>query len=356
MTTMTSRERVMAALAHREPDRTPFFEYVLLSPVADHFLGHRYAYGEYWNELVQEKGWEQALRQLARDIVGLAKALNHDMVYVHACAQPAKAPVPPPEPPPTFDDPVEELAWGIARIEESFAPPPDEPYLIFHWVRQEMEREGIDLPILAPAYTHGIWTNTLLMQVMALEPEVAHRHFALATRWALEAIKQYERLGVEMIGVGGDFAGNRGPLISPAAYRRFVVPEVRHLSRRIHSTGRMAVNASDGNLWPVIDDFLLGCEVDGYLEIESRAGMDLAELKRRFGSRITFFGNMDCSNELSTATPEVVKGLVKECLRQGWGNGGHIFCCNNAITASVPVRNYRAIGEAYREFFGLSAR
>ena len=85
---MTSRERVMAALAHREPDRTPFFEYVLQSPVADHFLGHRYAYGEYWDELVREKGWEPALRQLARDVVSLAKTLGHDLVYVHAQASP----------------------------------------------------------------------------------------------------------------------------------------------------------------------------------------------------------------------------------------------------------------------------
>jgi len=37
--TMTSRERVEAALNHRTPDRTPMFEYVLLSPLADAFLG-----------------------------------------------------------------------------------------------------------------------------------------------------------------------------------------------------------------------------------------------------------------------------------------------------------------------------
>lgn len=90
-----------------------------------------------------------------------------------------------------------------------------------------------------------------------------------------------------------------------------------------------------------------------YIEIDLRAGMELPELKRKFGSKITFFGNLDCANLLSFGTPAQVKEHTKDCLRKGLGNGGHILCCNNAITESVPVANYRAIGEGYREFFGL---
>ena len=54
---MTSRERIEAALNHREPDRTPVFEYVLLSPVADQLLGRLYA-GDpaNWSAMVREKG------------------------------------------------------------------------------------------------------------------------------------------------------------------------------------------------------------------------------------------------------------------------------------------------------------
>ncbi len=350
---MTSRQRVMAALAHDEPDRTPIFEYVLLSPVADHILGRRYAYGENWHEVVQDMGWEAALSRQARDIVDLARILGHDMLYVIPNAPPSRASKVPQLPAPSFNDPVAEMTWRLDMAEAAATPLADAPYLIYDLVRQEMERHDLDLPILAPAYAHGVWADTTLMQVMALAPEVAHRHFALATTRALMSVEKYLARGIILIGVGGDFAGNRGPLISPAAYRTFIMEEVRKISRRVHAGGGFAVNASDGNLWPVIDDFLLGCEVDGYLEIESRAGMELAELKRRFGSSITFFGNMDCSTVLATGTPAEIRQVVRECLEDGWGNGGHIFCCNNAITASVPVRNYLAIGEGYREFFAI---
>ncbi|MBT6144000.1 MAG: hypothetical protein HOH74_01145, partial [Gemmatimonadetes bacterium] len=62
---MNCRERVEAALDHREPDHTPIFEYVLLSPLADQFLGRPYAVDAGWEPLLQELGWERAVRQRA---------------------------------------------------------------------------------------------------------------------------------------------------------------------------------------------------------------------------------------------------------------------------------------------------
>lgn len=66
---MTSRERVMAAFDHREPDRTPIFEYVLGSPVADIILGRPYCDGRNFHVMVAERGWEVAVRQQAIDRV-----------------------------------------------------------------------------------------------------------------------------------------------------------------------------------------------------------------------------------------------------------------------------------------------
>jgi uroporphyrinogen decarboxylase len=220
-------------------------------------------------------------------------------------------------------------------------------------MREEMHRRGIDLPILAPAYLHGIWTDTDLMETMLLAPEVAHEHFRLTTRLALGYVKIYLELGIELIGVGGDIAGN-DPLISPKLYREFIMPEVRDVTRYIHSMKTKAVTASDGNLWPIIDDWLLGCEVDGYLEIDHHAGMTLDRLKLLYGDRITFFGNMDPGLTLSFGTVEEISQMTKSILRAGEGNGGHVFCSSNAITASVSPANYLAMLNAYRGYFDLA--
>jgi len=351
---MTSRERVESALRHRDPDRTPIFEYVLLSPLADILLGRPYGGDpDNWPRLMQELGWEGAVRREAIDRLDLAVLLGHDMLYVVPNPAPpgtAEVKLPPPESLP--DDPVERLKQRNELEEQLTARPRDDTLFIYICLKEEMHQRGLDLPILAPAYVHGIWTDVDLMQAMLLAPDVAHRHFSLATQRALGLVESYLSLDIDQVGVGGDIAGNR-PLISPASYRQFIMPEVRTVTRRVHQAGRWAVNASDGDLWPLLDDFLLGCEVDGYLEIDLHAGMDLRRLKAAYGDRITFYGNLDPGNTLSFASPEEVKRHTIECLEAGLGNGGHILCASNAITASVPLVNYLAVIEAYRAMFGL---
>ena len=348
---MTSRERVEAALNHHAPDRTPFFEYVLLSPLADYFLGHPYAGDpENWNRLVHELGWETAVRQNARDRVELALRLGHDMLYITPNPLPSKF-NPKTESSVPGDDLVEALRQRNTR-EMLAGPISDDVLLIYIFTREEMQQRGIDLPILAPAYLHGIWTDVQLMQAMVLAPEIAHQHFEIATHQALEQIEKFISLGIDQVGIGGDFSGTR-PLISPKAYRTFIVPEMQHLTRRIHQAHLYAVNASDGDLWPVIEDFLINTGVDGYLEIDLHAGMDLHQLKQRYGSQITLYGNLDCGIELSFGTPEAVRQHTLDCIEAGMGNGGHIMCASNAITASIPLENYLAMMATYRERFGL---
>ncbi len=352
---MTSRGRVEAALGHCEPDRTPVFEYVLLSPLADVVLGRPYVVDErHWGDAVASMGWERAVRQRAIDSLDLAQCLGHDLVYV----------LPNPMPPVrgsgsgngnracVLDDPVVAVRMRNARAREESLPSED-TMLVYGLLKEEMSDRGLDLPILAPAYAHGIWTDTDLMRTMLLAPEVAAEHFAIATERCFALIDAYAAFGVDQVGVGGDFAGNR-PLVSPEFYRKFIMPEVRRTVAHAHSRGLRAVNASDGNLWSVIEDFLLGTGVDGYIEIDRFAGMDLARLKREYGDRVTFYGNMDCGNTLSFGSPEVIRAETVRCIEDGLGSGGHIFCASNAITASVSLENYLAMVNAYRDFFGLS--
>ena len=361
MDTMTNRQRLMAAFRHREPDRTPVFEYVLLSPVADAVLGRPYVdfNGDTgaWCAYAREVGFEQALRQYARDRVDLARILGHDMIY--CIENPTAASLYPQPPkqyaaqPPEEDDPVERIAWANACRREELTQPEDESrYLVYGFLREELERQGMDIPLYMPAFAHGIWTNVDLMETMIMDPDTAHAHFELCTHACIRKVKRLAAEGADIIGIGGDFAGNR-PLISPEAYRTYIVPELKTVSDLIHSLGRYAVNASDGDLWSVIEDFLIHTGVDAYGEVDFSAGMDLKKLKQRFGDRITFLGNMDCGNVLSFASHDRIRELSIRCIEDGLGAGGHVFSASNAISASVSVENYLAMVNAYRDYFAM---
>lgn len=343
----------MAALGHREPDRTPMFEYVLLSPLADYLLKRKSAADpDNWSHFHKMLGWRQAVRQYALDALDLACRLEHDMLYLIPNPPEPTAPKGEAVASALNDDPVERLRERNRHRSAGPTPPHDSCLQVYCDLMDEMRVRGLDLPILAPAYAHGVWTDTDLMQCMLLAPDVAHEHFRLATRQALALAEAYLELGIDQIGVGGDIAGN-DPIISPRLYREFILPEVREVARYIHARGGFAITASDGNLWPIIDDWLTGCEVDGYLEIDKHAGMDLALLKQRYGDSITFYGNMDPGLTLSFASPDEIRQETIRCLESGMGDGGHIFCCSNAITASIPLRNYLTMIETYREYFGL---
>jgi uroporphyrinogen-III decarboxylase len=249
------------------------------------------------------------------------------------------------------DDPVEIMKRGNEQAWKDMKRPLHE-FIVYPFVREEMAKRGMDLPIYGPGWAHGVWTNTNLMETMYLDPETAHEHFTICTEHSLRSINAYTDLGLEIIGVGGDFAGSR-PLISPDMYKEYIMPELKKLTDIIRARGKFSVNASDGDLWNVADYFLLGSGVDGYGEIDAGAGMDLGRLKKKYGDRITFLGNMDCGNLLSFGTEEQIRAAVCKCLEDGMGNGGHIFTASNAIAGSVSFKNYMYMVNEYRSFFGL---
>ncbi len=202
---MTSRERVVSAFRHNEPDRTPTFEYVLLPPLAGRILGRPYLdYGGEvgsWLEYAREIGWENAVRQYAFDRVELAQILNHDLIYVVPCPPlPSGGAEPQPNLP---DDPVERVRRRVPNDLNVVTGPSDQSLLVYELIQGEMRKRGMDLPLLAPAYTHGIWTDVDLMETIALEPEVARLHFRTCTQFSLKCIEKYHRLGIDIVGIGG---------------------------------------------------------------------------------------------------------------------------------------------------------
>ena len=184
---MTSRERVECALRHKEPDRTPIFEYVLQSPVADAILGRPLTEGDNFHALCKRRGCQETVRQLAIDRLDLAQALGHDMLYVTPVWAPAENTSQPPKPRPTDDPAANTRAMNDWSEREPTTH--DDHFLIYMCLKEEMKARGMDLPIIAPAYGHGVWNDVDLMQTMILDPDEAHRYFALATARTLRPEK-----------------------------------------------------------------------------------------------------------------------------------------------------------------------
>ena len=147
--------------------------------------------------------------------------------------------------------------------------------------------------------------------------------------------------------VWGDVAYKKGMLFSPAFWRRVFKPGVKAIIEECHAHGLPVIYHGCGNSRKIFEDFIeIG--VDAYNPLEFKAGMDAVELRRQYGHRIGFCGNMDVQL-WSSATKEELKAAVLTKLNAAKG-GGFIFQSDHSVPSNVPGASYDYVVRLVREY------
>lgn len=188
-----------------------------------------------------------------------------------------------------------------------------------------------------------------LLECFAADPLFVRVLFAKVLACNEKIIRNAIRLGAEAIHVADDYAANEGPFFSPAMFRALVLPCLRRAVTAIHAEGGLAIKHTDGNIWPILDD-IVSTGVDGINPLEPVAGMDLGAVKAAYGDRVCLVGNIDCGELLCHGTPEDVAEAVREAIRVAAPGGRFILSSSNSIHASVRPENYAAMIEAGRRW------
>lgn len=181
------------------------------------------------------------------------------------------------------------------------------------------------------------------------DPTFAHDLADLITDYKIRVMREAIRLGADAVITGDDYATAHGPLMSPRHFKEFVFPYMKRCVDAVHEGGVPFIKHTDGNLWPILDQ-ILDTGIDALDPIEPAAGMDIGEVKRRFGDRVALVGNVDCSFLLTMGSPEDVREGVKETIAKASVGGGHILASSNSIHPAVKPENYQAMVDAAREF------
>ena len=74
--------------------------------------------------------------------------------------------------------------------------------------------------------------------------------------------------------------------------------------------------------------------------------LDMAQVKKEFGDRLTLFGGISVQTELPSKSPEDLKAIVRERVDTLGLSGGFMFTSSNTLLADAPPENILA---AYRE-------
>lgn len=380
---MNPRERVESAFRHQGSDKVPVYHVGFSSDVASTLLGREAFVGggiQQWREakaLWQGKDAHQEfLERSFQDAIDIALLCEHDIIRVRYWRYNRK-------PTKRIDENTflyeygSEENWQILRYD-----PESEQCHIFDYrpkpelSLEDLERqitaqeravaeyqpqeEDFEFEIRAQGLLGQKWiirvdaahldipTTATWLEATLLRPDLVARHLDVQVEKAIRNIQFLAPFGFRCFFGGGDFASNDGPMYSPKIFAELMLPRLKRISDACHQQGGYHLFASDGNLWPVAEDLFGRSGVDGYYEIDRRAGMDLRKLRDRF-PHLTLIGNISSYTVHMGSKAEIISEVLS-CLEEAKRNGGIIVGTSNYFVPHTPVENIMTVLETIRRY------
>ena len=157
---------------------------------------------------------------------------------------------------------------------------------------------------------------------------------------------------LDIVVVGDDLGMQSGPQLSPSAYRELFLPRHKKIYSRIKElSGAHMFMHNCGGVYQLIPALIeAGVEILNPVQTSARH-MEPERLKREFGRDLTFWGGgCDTQGVLIRGTPEEVREDVRRRLEIWMPGGGYVFCQVHNVLADVPPENFEAMLEAAYEF------
>ncbi len=350
---MTHRDRVLAALAHEVPDRCPM--QISFTP-------------EFARRLRQELGLDDGGEHNPHgggNTYALARALDEDLLltsvgWANCYYQQDK---------PYVDEwgvgwrPVEyETPFGMGHYTEvashpladdavidGYRPPdPGRPELYTEARRlvAEHQDEYFIVGVTVTTIFETAWALRGLSRLMTdfvLNPDLAERILDVPFQYHLAAARRLAGIGVDMIWLGDDVGSQKGMMISPAHWRRFLKPRMARFiaELRVINPAIKVAYHSDGDVSAIVAELIeIGVDV---LNPIQPACMDPAELKRLYGEKLCFWGSIDQQQTLPFGAPEDVRREVRARLETLGRGGGLILGPTHHVQLDTPMENFHAM-------------
>lgn len=337
---MTSTERVSAALSGRPYDRIPVF--LLMSDYAARTIG--VTVGEYQTSAkLMARGQLTAWRTFGMDLIntgpgltGIAEAIGSRLAFPDNTAYITQVPVTTPGDLDRLRIPDPQQDGRLPMFLEATT-------LVLKEVGNQVP---VSLTIAGPFTTAAAIRGTdSFLRDLRRDPELARSLLRFATDSTIPFAREVIRLGAR-IGLADPVAS--GTLIGPKQFREFALPYLKELIKEITSLAGAApslhVCGNTARIWTDMAD-----SGAGTLSLDDE--IDLADARRAVGDRVALVGNIRPTATMVMGTPDDVRRNALQCLQKGVGNPkGYILGLGCALPINTPTDNIHALIAAAREF------
>ena len=197
------------------------------------------------------------------------------------------------------------------------------------------------------------WELTGMEKVMRdfyTNPEFVERLFDIITNRRIIMARRFVEAGVDILRLGDDVGSQKGMLISPKIWRRFLKPRLAKIiaeARKVRKDIPIFYH-SDGDVREIIPELIeIGVTILNPVQPEC---MDPVEIKRKYGDKLALWGTIGTQTTMPFGTPEDVSIAVARMCKEVGKGGGFIISPTHSINADVPWENIVAFYEAVEEF------
>lgn len=191
------------------------------------------------------------------------------------------------------------------------------------------------------------------MITLATEPDYVEALYERLVEAWLENLRRFsEAVGdrVQVLQFNDDLGTQNAPFLSLAMFRRLIMPYYQRGLDWVHRNTKMKVFMhNDGAIFDFLPTLIeMGVDVLNPVQTTAR-GMDPGKLKAKFGDRLVFWGgSCDCQGTLAFGTPDQVAREVEEHVRILAPGGGYVFTSVHNVQAQVPPENVIALYDTAR--------
>lgn len=203
-----------------------------------------------------------------------------------------------------------------------------------------------------PAMFHGM---VEFLTLCAAEPELADAMMEKVCELYLESISRFlDEVGpyLQVFAFNDDISTQEGPMVSPQFYKKYIKPKHRRICDLIKSkTNAKIFFHSCGACYEFIGDFIdTGFDILNPIQTTAKGMGDLVKLKKEFGNDIVFWGGLDTQKVLSFGSPGDVADEVKKVMDGLAAGGGYVFAAVHNIQPFVPPENIEMMYKAAKEY------
>jgi uroporphyrinogen decarboxylase len=346
---VTGRERILAALDGREPDRIP------LALSFYHVDGAALAPPGAWRPDLVDVGFvafpvsaeEEELRRRAMPYAGNARLGSPSQVARYArWGYHPEAP---------YEANPLELATTLSDLERFPFPEVSGPRVVDELAREVSDLHALGLaaggntPHLGGELFEAAWRlrglENFLIDLVTRK-EMAHFLLDRLAELARRNATTLALAGVDVLALDDDVGMPGTMMISPATWREFFRPRLAAIieaARAVKPDVRVIYH-SDGHFEPILDD-LVDIGVAGINPLQPEH-MDAQRIRRRFGPRLAFWGTVGRQTTFAFASPGEIRREVRARV-ETLGRAGLILCPAYDIDEpDVPWENVAAFLDA----------